>query len=40
VFVHKYLENLSAKTRDGVGLPSESQRLGQPLAAQCCDHTP
>jgi len=28
-FVHKYLENLSAQTRDGVGLPSEPQRLGE-----------
>ena len=27
-FVHKYLENLSTKTRDGVGLPSDTERLG------------
>jgi hypothetical protein len=27
VFVHKYLENLSTKTRDGVGLPSDTEQL-------------
>jgi len=41
-FVHTYLEKLSAQTRDGVGLPSEPQLLGDdvvthfnvPLAAE------
>jgi len=28
-FVHAYLERLSDQTREGVGLPSESQQLGQ-----------
>jgi hypothetical protein len=28
-FVHNYLEKLSAQTRDGVGLPSETQQLGE-----------
>jgi hypothetical protein len=28
-FIHEYLENLSAQTRDGVGLPSEPQQLGE-----------
>jgi hypothetical protein len=27
-FVDKYLENLSTKTRDGVGIPSETEQLG------------
>jgi hypothetical protein len=27
-FIHTYLENLSAQTRDGVGVPSETEELG------------
>jgi hypothetical protein len=27
-FVHQYLENLSTKTRDGVGLPSDIEQFG------------
>ena len=27
-FVREYLENLSAKSRDGVGLPSHTEQLG------------
>ena len=27
-FVHGYVENLSTKTRDAVGLPSDTEQLG------------
>ncbi len=33
-FVHQYLENLSAKTRDGVGLPCDTEQLGGHVVAQ------